>query len=114
MFRPRLVSTRRLVAISSYLYISLKPQQYPPRGEDQRGDAAYGTLLREPRHALHARIAEALESQFAEVAESKPELLARRGADRLRCLWMLRVTRRRGGGGRVAQQKGWGENPDTI
>ena len=27
-------------------------------------DAAYGTLLREPRRALHARIAEALESQF--------------------------------------------------
>ena len=40
-------------------------------------DAAYGTLLREPRRALHARIAEALESQFAEVAESQPELLAR-------------------------------------
>ena len=40
-------------------------------------DAAYGTLLREPRRALHARIAEALESQFAEVAENQPELLAR-------------------------------------
>ena len=40
-------------------------------------DAAYGTLLREPRRALHARIAEALESQFAEIAESQPELLAR-------------------------------------
>jgi len=39
-------------------------------------DAAYGTLLREPRRALHARIAEALESQFAELAETKPELLA--------------------------------------
>src|SRR5271168_1104756 len=26
-------------------------------------DAAYGTLLREPRRALHARVAEALESQ---------------------------------------------------
>ena len=33
-------------------------------------DAAYGTLLREPRHALHAR-------QFGEIAESQPELLAR-------------------------------------
>ena len=31
-------------------------------------DAAYGTLLREPRRALHARIAETLESQFAEIA----------------------------------------------
>ncbi len=40
-------------------------------------DAAYGTLLREPRRALHARIAEALESQFAETAESQPEILAR-------------------------------------
>jgi tetratricopeptide (TPR) repeat protein len=40
-------------------------------------DAAYDTLLREPRRALHARIAETLESHFADVAESKPELLAR-------------------------------------
>ena len=40
-------------------------------------DAAYGTLLREPRRALHARIAEAIESQFAEIAENQPELLAR-------------------------------------
>ena len=40
-------------------------------------DAAYGTLLREPRRALHARIAETLESQLAEIAESQPELLAR-------------------------------------
>ena len=40
-------------------------------------DAAYGTLLREPRRALHARIAEALESQFTDIAENQPELLAR-------------------------------------
>ena len=40
-------------------------------------DAAYGTLLREPRRALHARIAETLETQFVEIAESQPELLAR-------------------------------------
>jgi predicted ATPase len=40
-------------------------------------DAAYGTLLREPRRALHARIAEVLQSQFAEIAERQPELLAR-------------------------------------
>jgi len=40
-------------------------------------DAAYGTLLREPRRALHARIAETLESQFPDVAETQPELLAR-------------------------------------
>ena len=40
-------------------------------------DAAYGTLLREPRRALHAHIAETLENQFADVAENQPELLAR-------------------------------------
>jgi predicted ATPase len=39
-------------------------------------DAAYGTLLRGPRRALHARIAEALEGEFAEISESQPELLA--------------------------------------
>jgi predicted ATPase/class 3 adenylate cyclase len=40
-------------------------------------DAAYGTLLREPRRALHARIAETLERQFADMVESRPQLLAR-------------------------------------
>jgi AAA ATPase domain/Adenylate and Guanylate cyclase catalytic domain len=40
-------------------------------------DAAYGTLLREPRRALHARIAETLERSFADIAENQPELLAR-------------------------------------
>jgi predicted ATPase len=40
-------------------------------------DAAYGTLLRGPRRALHARIAETIESQFAEIANNQPELLAR-------------------------------------
>ena len=34
-------------------------------------------MLREPRRALHARIAETLESQFADIAENQPELLAR-------------------------------------
>jgi predicted ATPase len=40
-------------------------------------DAAYGTLLREPRRALHARIAETLESRFTDIAENQPELMAR-------------------------------------
>ena len=44
-------------------------------------DAAYGTLLRDPRRALHARIAETLESQFAEITENQPELLARHCAE---------------------------------
>jgi class 3 adenylate cyclase/predicted ATPase len=40
-------------------------------------DAAYGTLLREARRAIHGRIADVLEGQFPEIAESQPELLAR-------------------------------------
>ena len=40
-------------------------------------DAAYGTLLREPRRALNARIAETLESQFVEITENRPETVAR-------------------------------------
>ena len=40
-------------------------------------DAAYGTLLREPRRVLHARIADALQTRFTEIAESQPELVAR-------------------------------------
>ena len=44
-------------------------------------DAAYGTLLRDPRRSLHARIAEALETQFDEVAEIQPELLARHSTE---------------------------------
>jgi len=40
-------------------------------------DAAYGTLLRQPRRALHARIADTLENQFVDIAESQPDLLAR-------------------------------------
>ena len=44
-------------------------------------DAAYGTLLRESRRALHARIAETLESDFADIAENHPEILAQHCAD---------------------------------
>ena len=33
--------------------------------------------MREPRRAFHARIAETLESQFADIAENQPEVLAR-------------------------------------
>ena len=39
-------------------------------------DASYGTLLREPKRALHARIEEVLESQFPDVVRQHPELLA--------------------------------------
>ena len=44
-------------------------------------DAAYGLLLREPRRHLHARIADALEGKFNEIAENKPEVLARHCAE---------------------------------
>jgi predicted ATPase len=44
-------------------------------------DAAYGTLLREPRRALHARIAETIEDTFVEIAANRPELLARHCAE---------------------------------
>jgi len=40
-------------------------------------DAAYGTLLRSRRQALHAAIAEALERRLPRLVEQKPELLAR-------------------------------------
>jgi len=39
-------------------------------------DAAYGTLLREPRRALHARIASMLEERFPDIVDEQPELLA--------------------------------------
>jgi hypothetical protein len=37
-------------------------------------DAAYSTLLREPRRALHTRIAGSLERGFADIAENQPEV----------------------------------------
>ena len=40
-------------------------------------DAAYGTLLREPRRALHSRIVDILENQFGDIAANQPEVLAR-------------------------------------
>jgi tetratricopeptide (TPR) repeat protein len=39
-------------------------------------DAAYGTLLREPRRVLHARIAKTLDENFAETRDTQPEILA--------------------------------------
>ncbi len=40
-------------------------------------DAAYGSLLRRRREELHARVATALEADFAETVAAEPELLAR-------------------------------------
>jgi predicted ATPase len=39
-------------------------------------DAAYSTLLREPRQELHARIGQILEATFPDIVASRPELLA--------------------------------------
>jgi predicted ATPase len=44
-------------------------------------DTAYSTLLRGPRRALHAQIAEALEAHFPEIMESQPESLAQHYAE---------------------------------
>jgi class 3 adenylate cyclase len=44
-------------------------------------DAAYSTLLRAPRRALHAKIAAALEEDFPDLAENQPEILARHCAE---------------------------------
>ena len=43
--------------------------------------AAYDTLLRESRRTLHAHIADTLERQFADIAENRPEILARHCAE---------------------------------
>ena len=40
-------------------------------------EAAYSTLLRERRRELHARISTVLESEYPEVARTRPEVLAR-------------------------------------
>jgi class 3 adenylate cyclase/predicted ATPase len=40
-------------------------------------DAAYGTLLREARRTIHARIVDALENGFAAIVANQPELVAR-------------------------------------
>ena len=39
-------------------------------------DAAYGTLLRGKRQELHGRVAQVLEEQWPETADTQPELLA--------------------------------------
>ena len=61
-------------------------------------DAAYGTLLREPRRALHARIAETLEGQFADISENQPELLARH------CTEALQIEKAAGLWGKAGQR----------
>ena len=52
-------------------------------------DAAYGSLLREPRRVLHARIAATLEDDGSVVPEAKAHHLAQGGdLDRAACFWL--------------------------
>jgi DNA-binding winged helix-turn-helix (wHTH) protein/predicted ATPase len=44
-------------------------------------DAAHGGLVRDARHQLHARIAEALETDSPDIIENQPELLAQHYAE---------------------------------
>jgi class 3 adenylate cyclase/predicted ATPase len=71
------VALERLVQAGLFFRQGLPPQASYLFQHSLVQDAAYGTLLREPRRVLHARIAEAIESQFAEIAERRPEMLAR-------------------------------------
>ena len=62
-------------------------------------DAAYETLLRSKRKQLHGQIAKALETHFAETAETQPEILAHhytpRRSDRNRAAVVAESGRRR-------------------
>jgi class 3 adenylate cyclase/predicted ATPase len=70
-------------------------------------DAAYGTLLRARREALHACIAEAYERQFHDIVEAQPALLAHHlalagFAERAIGFW-LKAARKAIGDGAVAE-----------
>src|SRR6478672_802837 len=57
-------------------------QGFPPHAtyqfkHDLVQDAAYGTLLRASRRELHGRIAKTLETDFPDLVEAQPEVLAR-------------------------------------
>jgi predicted ATPase len=67
----------RLVSAGLLLRQGLPPQATYLFKHALVQDAAYGTLLRDTRRALHARIAKTLESRFAEIADNQPEVLAR-------------------------------------
>ena len=71
-------------------------------------EAAYASLLRERRRQLHARIAQALEGEFPEVAETQPELVAHHYASRRapRSRHRLLSPRRGAGDGGLGQRRG--------
>jgi predicted ATPase len=74
---PELLSTlERLTAAGLLLLQGVPPHATYLFKHALIQDAAYGTLLRGPRRALHARIAETLENRFADIAETQPELVA--------------------------------------
>jgi hypothetical protein len=73
----RTVALDRLIVAASLFRQGVRPHASYLFKHALIQDAAYGTLLPEPRRALHARIAETLDDQLAEIAENQPELLAR-------------------------------------
>jgi class 3 adenylate cyclase/predicted ATPase len=74
----KLLSTlERLTAAGLLLRQGIPPQATYLFKHALIQDAAYGTLLRGPRRALHAHIADTLENHFTDIAESQPEVVAR-------------------------------------
>ena len=66
----------RLVAAGLIIRQGLRPHATYRFKHALMQEAAYGTLLRLRREALHARIAEVYEHEFHEIAEAQPEVLA--------------------------------------
>jgi predicted ATPase len=81
VMRPREVDVEaaldRLIAAGLLFRRGVPPQASYLFKHTLVQDVAYGTLLREPKRALHARIAQSLESNFPDIADNQPELLAR-------------------------------------
>jgi class 3 adenylate cyclase len=74
------VETRH--ALDQLVAVGLMFQRGSPPASDYKfkhalvQDAAYNTLLRGPRQALHGRLAAALQERFPDTADSQPQLLA--------------------------------------
>jgi len=69
-------SLSRLVAEGLLLLPKIKGQEFVTFRHALVQDAAYGSLLRAQRQEVHLRIAQALEAEWPEYAETRPELLA--------------------------------------
>jgi DNA-binding winged helix-turn-helix (wHTH) protein/predicted ATPase len=71
----------RLVASELVFQRGIPPDSFYSFKHALVQDAAHGSLLRNARQQLHARIAEALETDSPEIIESQPELLAQHYAE---------------------------------